>query len=149
MSTLGGTFLPDERRFLSPPPLPPSLSLPLSLCLPHTLIRVHTCSPVRARARARGSSTSIIITFGKYVFVVTPEVSHPRKGKRGQKAPPSSAWGWLLRGWDTRGRFFASRFSAFARRGGAGEKEGDTKVAREVQPGYVSHARTTVDLARE
>lgn len=94
--------------------LSPTLSLSL---LSFFLIRRHAHSSVCAHSRTRGSSASIIITFGKYVFVVTPEVSHPRKGKRGQDAPPSSTWGWLLRGWDTRGRFFATRFSALARRG--------------------------------
>lgn len=60
------------------------LSLSLSSSFSHSPVLSLSLpfNPVRARSRARGSSAGIIIMFGKYVFVVTPEVSHPRRGKR-------------------------------------------------------------------
>lgn len=95
--------------------------------------------PVCMRSRARDSDAGIIITVStcKYVFVVTPEVSHPRRGKRARR-PRLRRHGVGCHGGGTLGGgslLPESRFSALAHRGvPAGEKEGDAKEAREVQP---------------
>ena len=76
--------------------------------------RVSLTHSTRDPSCVRGLSSSMIIMFGKYVFVVTPEASQPPPSAKLPKAPPSSPlsslWGWLLRGWLTRGRFFATLF---------------------------------------
>lgn len=81
-----------------------SLSARLS-CLPHSF---------RSPFCVRGSSSSMIIMFGKYVFVVTPEASQPPPSAKLPQAPPSSPlsslWGWLLCDELIRGRFFATLF---------------------------------------
>lgn len=91
------------------------------------------------RSRARESDAGIIITVStcKYVFVVTPEVSHPRRGKRARR-PRLRRHGVGCHGGGTLGGgslLPESRFSALVHRGVlAEEKEGDAKEAREVQP---------------
>lgn len=71
------------------------------------------------------------------MFVVTPEVSHPRRGKRARR-PRLRRHGVGCHGGGTLGGgslLPESRFSALAHRGvPAGEKEGDAKEAREVRP---------------
>lgn len=71
------------------------------------------------------------------MFVVTPEVSHPRRGKRIRK-PRLRRHGVGCHGGGTLGGgslLPESRFSVLAHRGvPAEEKEGDAKEAREVRP---------------
>lgn len=99
-------------------------------------------------SRARGSSAGIIITFGKYVFVVTPEVSHPRRG------PGSSAFagmGLVVTGVEHSGAVLhhPSPDLALSLVAGVpfGEKEGDEKHGRTRTPCAVDgRARSRVNL---
>lgn len=73
------------------------------------------------RSRARESDAGIIITVStcKYVFVVTPEVSHPRRGKRARR-PRLRRHAVGCHGGGTLGGgslLPESRFSALAHRG--------------------------------